>query len=85
MMLFDMSFSTVSHYILKFMAKYFLQQLLNLWQPYSEGVASHKTASNVDLLIFSHTHMAVYRVIREFWTLLYDKGHTLSGHGSIFF
>jgi len=45
-----------SHYVLKFMAKYVLQQLLNFWQPCCERVVSHKIASNTASEIFSHTY-----------------------------
>jgi len=48
------------HYILKFMAKYFLHRTLNMWHLYCEGVVSHKTASNTTSEIFSHTHTQLY-------------------------
>ena len=54
------NFFRVSHYIFKFTAKYFLQQPQHLWHHYCEGVASHKSASNIELEVFSHTQTWLY-------------------------
>jgi hypothetical protein len=59
MMFFFRSFSGVSHYMLKFTAKYFLHQPQHLWHPHCEGVVAHKSASNVTLEKFSHTHTCI--------------------------
>jgi len=43
--------------ILKCMAKYFFQQLLNMWHLYCERVFSRKVASNTTSEIFSHNKL----------------------------